>query len=176
LQRALLTFGVALLVLATGIGLAVPGYGAATFVVGAGLVGVFGGVGALVHVARMHHLLSRHRWTVRPCRFRVVGGGNGQPTLVLWPPLPLPESPDDAAQPWAVATAAAPTDAVLSVVSVNWRWGSLDECDRGLVWFVGDNAWGGVVAVPRTMDLFWVRPVRIPFLRAFLARRVLKQA
>ncbi|MDT3445444.1 MULTISPECIES: hypothetical protein [unclassified Pseudofrankia] len=45
--------------------------------------------------------------------------------------------------------------------------------EPGAVWFAGSQSWGGVVAVPNTMELFWVRPMRIPPLRRLLARRVL---
>ncbi|WP_133150677.1 hypothetical protein [Frankia canadensis] len=54
-----------------------------------------------------------------------------------------------------------------------WRWGPLADCDGAAVWSVGGRRWGGVVAVPATMELFWARPVRIPPPRRYLARRVL---
>ncbi len=130
------------------------------------------GLIALVHVGRMRFLLSRNPWTVRPCRFGTVGGGNGQPTLILWPPAP----PHDA-QPVGprAAESRGPYEAVMSPVTSIWRWPALEACDRATVWFVGSRLWGGTVAVPGTMELFWVRPMRIPPLRWYLARRVLEE-
>jgi len=135
-----------------------------------GALAVAGGLVALVHVARMWFLLARRPWTVRPCRFGTIGGSNGQPTLVLWPP----ELPRDAQPvgPRAVEPRGR-YEAVMSPVTSVWRWPALEACDGTAVWFVGSRHWGGVVAVPGTMELFWVRPFRIPPLRWYLARRVL---
>ncbi|WP_261566682.1 hypothetical protein [Frankia gtarii] len=170
-RRAWGTAGIGVLLLAVAFPIGLIGNGdqaIAPFAFGALMVA--GGLVALVHVARMRFLLARNPWTVRPCRFAAVGGGNGQPTLVLWPPDP----PSDSEQvgPAAVEPRG-PFEAVVSPVSVIWRWGALEACDGATVWFVGSRRWGGVVAVPGTMELFWVRPLRIPPLRWFLARRVL---
>ena len=82
-----------------------------------GLMGLGLGVAGLVRTLRIERLVAREGWRRRQARFRVVGGGNGQPGLVL-------------------LAAGAEPEAVLTVATTVFRWGALNGHD--VLWLTGD--------------------------------------
>jgi hypothetical protein len=113
-------------------------------VVVSGVMAMGVGVVGVIRTIRIRRLSERQGWRRREARFRVVGGGNGQPALVL---LPSP----------------AEGEAVLSVSTTVFRWGALDGSDT--VWLTGDPQtrfaavgtadFGAIIVVKRPIVKWW---------------------
>lgn len=117
-RRATTTVVVGAVAFVAGLALMEVNEGAgATSVVMALVFGIGMGTTGLMRIARIRRLGQRQGWRLRDARFRVVGGGNGQPALVL---DATPEEPE----------------AVLSVSTTVFRWGALHGASR--LWVTGD--------------------------------------
>ena len=102
-----------------------------------------GAVG-VIRTIRIRRLAERQGWRRREARFRVVGGGNGQP------------APD-------LLQSFAEGEAALSVNTTVFRWGALDGSDT--VWFtgnprtrfapVGSADFGAIIVVKRPITKWW---------------------
>jgi hypothetical protein len=104
------------------------------------LMGVGLGAVGLVRTVRVQRLVARSGWRQRRARFRVVGGGNGQPGLVLLPGGDEPE-------------------AVLSVSTTVFRWGALEGHDS--LWLTGDplSRFAAVATPSRDVVIVVKRPI-----------------
>jgi hypothetical protein len=121
-----------------------------------GAVAVFGmvaltfGVVGLVRVARVYRLASRSGWRPRKAAFNVVGGGNGQPALVLMA---------DGGEP----------EAVLAVATTVFRWGALHGAES--LWVTGNPlSRFAAVATPDGAHVVVVKRPLLPWWRARLRR------
>jgi hypothetical protein len=139
-----------------GVVAAITGALLASAVAGVGaIVSLFGlmafatGVVGVLRTMRITRLVQTQGWRCRSSRFRVIGGGNGQPALMLW------------------ATASEP-EAVLSVSTTVFRWGAFSNAKS--VWLTGDPGtrfaavatpdFGTVIVVKRSLLKSWKRRLR----------------
>jgi hypothetical protein len=116
-RRALRAAGASLTAVVVGSVLVPVSEGIGSSIVILGVLGLGLGLVGLTRTVRLRRLVERHGWRRREARFRVVGGGNGQPGLVLLPSKDEPE-------------------AVLSVSTTVFRRGAL--AGHEWLWLTGD--------------------------------------